>query len=120
MPAEKKYETDDPYDYRWTRQAFDAIQEGRLHRKIIRSDEKAVAAAVFGACPRCEDPLSFSLPLSAVITGSGVLGHDETRPGTTHPVDVTCGCETTHPGAPSGVKGCGIVFRVEVKEGRDG
>lgn len=119
MPT-TKYEADDPYNYEWTLKAFDAIQARTLHRKIIRSDDRVVAAEVFGACPRCDDVLSVWLPLSIVITGSGVLGSEERRSSTTHPVDVRCGCETTHPGAPKGIKGCGIVFRVEVREGRDG
>ncbi len=118
--ADTKYETGDPYDYQWTLKAFDAIQAGTLHRKIIRSGGKAVAAAVFGACPRCEDGLSVSVPLSAVTKGPGVLGEDVPRPGATHAVDVACGCDETHPRAPKGVTGCGIAFRVEVKEGRDG
>lgn len=47
------------------------------------------------------------------------LGEDTGREVRTWPVDVDCGCGRIHPGAPKNVTGCGIKFRVEVREGRD-
>ena len=114
------YEVDDPYAYEWTLDAFDSIQAGTLHREIIRDNSRVpILARIWGICPRCEHDLRYELPLSSV-TYDGVLGGDLVLPPKTRAVDVLCGCDHRHGGAPEGVAGCGIGFRVEVKDGRDG
>jgi hypothetical protein len=118
VPGE--YQKDNQYDHRWTRAAFEAIQNRTLHRRVVRYDGEPVAVRVYGACPHCDDHLDISLPWKAVTGAGGVLGRTVDRAITTWPVDIDCGCSLTHPGAPKGVRGCGIKFRVEVKEGRDG
>lgn len=119
MSSDVEYEKNDPFNHQWTEDAFDAIKAGTLHRRLLTEDGKPVAAQVHGACPRCSHPLLFTLPLIGVLSDGGVLGRDVPAPGTTYPVDVLCGCDYTHPGAPQGIKGCGIWFRVELKVGRD-
>lgn len=119
MADDVAYEKDNPFDYEWTKQAFDAIKERKLRRRLIVHDGKVLAARVDGDCPRCDDPLSFSLSLVGVLSEGGVLGRDAALAGTTYPVDMQCGCGLTHRGAPEDVTGCGIWFRVELKVGRD-
>ncbi len=120
LGTDVEYDRDDPYDYRWTEEAFDEIKAGRLRRRLIVHDGTVLAARVDGYCPRCQHPLSFSLPLAGVVAAGGVLGRETVTPGTTYQVDVPCGCQQAHRNAPSHVTGCGIWFRVELKVGRDG
>jgi len=118
--ASVDYETEDPFNYRWTEEAFDATKAGTLRRRLIIHDGTVLAARVDGECPRCRHPLSFSLSLTGVLSQGGVLGRETVMPNSTYRVDVPCGCAQTHPKAPGQATGCGIWFRVELKVGRDG
>lgn len=113
------FEGDDPYDYVWTLAAFEAIQAGTLKRSLVPVG-LVLLAKVVGPCPRCHHPLDWSMPVDATTGAGGVLGGDrQTVAPRIIPVDVTCGCPERHAGAPKNVTGCGIGFRVELKEGRD-
>ncbi|MGV1004106.1 MAG: hypothetical protein ACOYEV_04900 [Candidatus Nanopelagicales bacterium] len=102
-----KYVQVDPEDYTWSVAAFEAIQNGTLTRRLHRGGGDLVAS-VAGLCPRCADQIDWSrtVAASAVV---GVLR-----------LEVICGCEQVHPGAPSGITGCGVGFHIDLQEGRDG
>lgn len=114
------YETSDPYAYEWTIAAFEAIKAGTLFREILRHGNSTYAR-VHGKCPRCHDPVDDRLPLEVVRGVGGTLASENLDvTDDTIPFDVVCNCRETHPKAPDGAAGCGIGFRVELKEGRDG
>lgn len=116
--AEVPYETEDPLSYEWTDRAFAEVAAGRLQVRLVRA-AGVRTALVDGPCPRCGHPVHWSMALDAVAGADGVLGAGQTLARRSVPLDVTCGCGLTHPGAPAGVKGCGIVFRVELAVHRD-
>lgn len=84
-----------------------------------------VSAQVWGPCPRCGHDLNVQetlrLPVTSLrgrrwdaLTGRGPRG----GPGIPDTIEVGCGCEHTHPGAPARtdgtgkVRGCGVSFRL--------
>ena len=101
-------------------QAFDLYQRRQL--QVQAFDTKGVVSAqVWGTCPRCGHELDIQTTLSAPITGlRGGRGlwaaltrrHVPEAPGIPDAVEVGCGCEFIHPGAPEQVTGCGVSFRL--------
>jgi hypothetical protein len=89
---------------------WEAGAEIQEHRPGVRSSH------VWGLCPLCEHRIDDWQRLSAVtgLVGrrrSGLAERDANAD--VELVDVSCGCGTTHPGAPAGTTGCGVSFRVE-------
>lgn len=104
-------------EFVWTERAFELVEEGKLHAEIQQPRVGVKVSHVWGACPRCGHHLDDWQPLSAV---TGVIGGRRPDPGAhdttdVEPVDVTCGCGTTHPGAPIDTTGCGVSFRIELE-----
>jgi len=102
--------------FEWTERAFELLGSGELWAEI-QHHQGGQWAHVWGRCPRCGHRIDDWQPLSAV---TGLLGGRRTRSGThetesVEPVDVGCGCGTNHPGAPDGVTGCGVSFRIELE-----
>ncbi|MCL1840927.1 MAG: hypothetical protein FWF75_04130, partial [Propionibacteriaceae bacterium] len=62
---------------------------------------------------------------AAVPAPAGVLAHDvrairaeggaQVMPDPYESLDIACHCRGVHPGRPEGVRGCGIIFRVEIE-----
>lgn len=118
---------DTPYqnsaDYLWTERAFEMLERYDLHGEVVSRD-KIVGSRVWGPCPRCGHILDDRQTHTAVTnlmgrerrprgaTGSGQVG------GNTDvaffAVDVSCGCGSSHSGAPADKTGCGVSFRVEL------
>jgi hypothetical protein len=114
-PEEVPYEnTADP---QWARRALDLFRARRL--QVAAFDTAGVISAqVWGTCPRCGDDLNVQPTLTAPVPGGRGLWAALTGRGTPNrqgipdSVEVCCGCEHAHPGAPEGVKGCGASFRL--------
>ena len=119
---------EEPYrelvDYSWTEKAFEMLERGSLHGQVVSRD-KVISSRVWGPCPRCGHVLDDSQTLTAVTnlmyrewrtTGdtSGEQPGGEDTGQQFFPVDVSCGCGDSHPGAPPGTTGCGVSFRVEL------
>jgi hypothetical protein len=117
---------DEPYhesvDYSWTEKAFEMLEHGDLHGEVASRDA-VISSRVWGPCPRCGHVLDDPQTHTAVTNlmggewhGKGGVGPDQS--GDTSPVfvpvDVSCGCGQSHPGAPAGTTGCGVSFRVEL------
>lgn len=106
----------DPRAYRWTETAYELLESGAL-RGAVTEREGIVTAAVEGPCPHCADPLSEAEVRTGVVSDEAAdLGvvREAARAPVFVPVTVTCGCNWEHPGAPAGVKGCGVSFRLEL------
>jgi hypothetical protein len=113
-PEDVPYEnTADP---QWARRAMDLFRAHRLQVKAF--DTNGVASAhVWGTCPRCGHDLNHQPTLTVPVPEArGVwamlTGRAPNRPEISENVEVGCGCEHTHPGAPKDVKGCGVSFRL--------
>ena len=127
MPADTA-PTDDPYhestDYAWTEMAFDMLERHDLQGEVLVRDG-IIWSRVWGPCPRCRHTLDDRQTHTAV---TNLMGGEWRRPAdaglsppgadgtglTFFPVDVSCGCGNSHPGAPAGQTGCGVSFRVEL------
>jgi len=114
---------DEPYresvDYEWTEKAFAMLENGDLHGEVA-SRGRVIGSRVWGSCPRCSHALDDRQTLTAVTSlmsaewrGPGGRGGENAGPEF-FSVDVSCGCGESHPGAPAGVTGCGVSFRVEL------
>lgn len=120
---------DEPYhestDYAWTEKAFYMLESSKLQGEVVVSRDGVVRSRVWGPCPRCGHILEDRQTHTAVTnlmggewrgrggTGPGQRGDGGTGP-VFFPVDVSCGCGDSHSGAPAGVAGCGVSFRVEL------
>jgi hypothetical protein len=104
-------------DPEWARRAMDLFRARRL--QVAAFDTAGVVSAqAWGTCPRCGDDLNVQPTLTAPVPeGRGLWAAlkgrgTPARQGIPDSVEVGCGCEHTHPGAPDGVKGCGVSFRL--------
>jgi hypothetical protein len=117
---------DQPYqestDYSWTKAAFAMLESGHL-RAEAASRDGVVSSRVRGPCPRCRhalDDRQVHTALTGLLGGPSRRPADPGQPGDSEaglvffPVDVSCGCAGSHPGAPAGTAGCGVSFRVEL------
>ena len=119
LPSARGYEESTAPE--WTEIAFEELQDGRLQGEVITS-HGVVRSRVWGECPACGHGLDDRQTHSAVTSAFGGewRGTEDTGgdTGGAEPVyfevDVSCGCEHAHPGAPSGRIGCGASFRVEL------
>ncbi len=116
-------------DPEWTRRALDLLRQGDLQVETFLT-EGVASAQIWGSCPRCGHDLNVQQTLSAAVGGLGsvrgvspwdtlvglaqrVTGHEDTHPAPLPDVlDLGCGCERTHAGAPRRVTGCGASFRL--------
>lgn len=99
------------------------LQSGTLHGEVL-SRQDIVSSRLWGNCPRCGHPLDDKQTHTAVTNlMSRTRGSRKAKPseglgedtGVRYfDVDVSCGCEKTHDGAPDGRAGCGVSFRVEL------
>jgi hypothetical protein len=99
----------------WTECAFDLLEIGTLRAEVEEPCPGLRWSHVWGPCPRCRHPLDDWQPLSAVtglVSRSGSAEHDIAE---IESIDITCGCGTGHLGAPNGMTGCGVSFRVELE-----
>lgn len=103
--------------FEWTERAFELLGTGTLRAEIQEHRPGVRWAHVWGRCPRCGHHLDDWQPLSAVtgVLGDRRSGSDAGEILDVEPVDVGCGCGTAHPGAPDGVTGCGVSFRIELE-----
>ena len=101
----------------WTERAFELLQTGKLQAKIQEFRPGVRWSHVWGECPRCGHHIDDWQPLSAVTGLVGVRRPDSAARNNVdvEPVDVDCGCGTTHPGAPDDTTGCGVSFRIELE-----
>jgi hypothetical protein len=121
MTEDAETASQDRYDkttaFRWTEHAFALVQTGKLHAEIQQPHPGVRVSHVWGQCPRCGHHLDDKQTLSAVTGLLGVRRPDSTTHDTAdvEPIDVGCGCGTTHPGAPPDTTGCGVSFRIELE-----
>lgn len=116
MADDLPFEIDNPMDYSWTLAAHDAMRDGRLRAAVTRAGHIGFAK-IWGACPRCDHEIEFSLALDLISSVGGLLGPETSRTGGNAPIDVVCNCSTPHADAPAHKRGCGVAFRVLVKTG---
>jgi hypothetical protein len=124
-PPDRSYEESTAFE--WTEKAFSKLENGKLHGEVIATSG-VVRSRVWGPCPACAHDLDDRQTHTAV---TGVIGGEwrDTlrRDGVAKAaqpayfqVDVSCGCEHAHPGAPAERPGCGASFRVELLMQADG
>jgi hypothetical protein len=117
QPSDKPYQ--ELVGYEWTKKAYHMLESGDLHGEAISRD-KIVRSRVRGPCPRCGHALDDQQTHTAVISIMGTetrgwpgRGHDSgSETGSPFEIDVSCGCDDMHSGAPEGTTGCGVSFRV--------
>lgn len=97
----------------WAQRAWDLYQSGQLRIAPFNTDG-VISVQVWGTCPRCSHSLDVQQTLTApVVTfrgGWSSIGRKDTE--IPPYIEVGCGCEHTHDGAPEHVKGCGVTFRL--------
>jgi hypothetical protein len=113
---------DDP-DFEWTKKAFEMLTDdtGGL-RGEATAKGGITSSRVSGYCPRCRphelDDQQTHSAVTNLLGGEwrGVLTvtREQEAAQAYLTVDVTCGCGKNHPGAPAGLAGCGVTFRVEL------
>ena len=104
---------DERSDYSWTERAFEQLEAGVLSGEI-KARNNVAWSRVRGPCPRCGHPIDDEQTLTA-ITGLSRPGSGSKEILSSHmSVDITCGCGERHTGAPDGVYGCGVSFRVDL------
>lgn len=113
--SEERYEKTTAFV--WTERAFEFLQTGNLRVEIRQPRPGVQVSHVWGQCPRCGHHIDDWQPLSAVTGLAGGRGSASAARDTAdvEPVDVGCGCGTTHPGAPADTTGCGVSFRIELE-----
>lgn len=104
--------------FEWTARAFELQEEGQLHVEV-RMLADVMSTSVWGQCPRCSHPLGDRQVHTALVNEMpGSRGGRQPTPADQPAVvvvDVTCGCDTPHDGAPDDVVGCGASFRLELE-----
>lgn len=113
--SEERYEKTTAFV--WTERAFELLETGKLYAEIQQPRRGLRVSHVWGQCPRCGHRIDDWQPLSAV---TGLVGEHRPDSGAggaldVEPVDIGCGCGTTHPGAPADTTGCGVSFRIELE-----
>ncbi len=108
------FETSEPNARKWTDAAYEALATGTLKGKLERHDGVLVSH-VTGRCPRCEHLITDNQVLTIVAEGIR-RGVDAPPPSDYVPVTVTCDCGRDHPRRPPGGHGCGITFRLELRQ----
>ncbi len=105
---------DERSDYSWTEIAFEQLEVGVL-RGEIQAKNNVAWSRVWGPCPKCQHPLNDEQTLTAItgLSRPGTRGTKEDIPDHMA-VDITCVCDERHVGAPEGVSGCGVSFRVDL------
>jgi hypothetical protein len=96
------------------KKALEFFQRRELQVAAFNTDG-VISAQVWGTCPRCSHDLNIQLTLSApVITWRGGWSPVGRKDASAVPedVEVGCGCEVAHAGAPEHVTGCGASFRL--------
>lgn len=118
--SEERYEKSTAFV--WTERAFDLLETGKLKAEIQERRPGVRWSHVWGQCPRCGHRIDDWQPLSAVTGLVGGRRPDSAARDTAdvEPVDIGCGCGTTHPGAPADTTGCGVSFRIELEPVPDG
>ncbi|MFG2811252.1 hypothetical protein [Streptomyces massasporeus] len=101
-------------DFRWTERAFELLGAQRLTVSDHTADG-VTGVVVSGPCPRCDHHFVDRRALDAVTGMSGATRNGDGRPSDVALLDVTCGCDTAHEGAPEGTAGCGASFRIELR-----
>ncbi|MCI3271489.1 hypothetical protein [Streptomyces cylindrosporus] len=104
-------------DFKWTDRAYDLLEQDLLHAEV-KVNDGVLSTRVWGNCPRCAGRLDDGQVLTAVGLFSPIRGRIGAEAAALNApvvvVDVTCGCGLAHTGAPAGVTGCGVSFRVEL------
>jgi hypothetical protein len=107
-------------DFAWTKRAFDMLERGELLGEVV-SARGIISSHVWGPCPRCGHGLDDRQVLTAVANLPSEAWRYASPTGSTEgvlrafrEVDVSCRCDTSHPGAPEQATGCGVSFRVEL------
>jgi hypothetical protein len=105
-------------DPAWGRRALESYQRRELQVQALDT-EGVVSSQVWGPCPRCGHPLNVQQTLSVPIAGlrggiwESLTGREpHADSGIPDTVEVGCGCDNYHPGAPEQVRGCGVSFRL--------
>lgn len=102
----------------WANLALDAHRQGRLQAVVFTTDGVG-SAQVWGSCPRCHHELNIQQTLTAaVVVDRGIWSTLTQRSAGAAPpdsVEVACGCGRGHQGAPDGVTGCGVSFRLPAR-----
>lgn len=113
--SEERYEKTTAFV--WTERAFELLEVGNLQAEIQERRPGMRWSHVWGECPRCRHRIDDWQPLSAVTGLVGGRRPDSAARDTVdvEPVDIGCGCGTTHPGAPGDITGCGVSFRIELE-----
>ena len=111
MDAEVGYERTAAED--WTRRAQHLYQSGQLCMAPFNTDG-VISVQVWGACPRCPHSLNVQQTLTAPVVsyrgGWSTVGRKDAEIPSY--IEVECGCELVHLGAPGQVTGCGVTFRL--------
>jgi hypothetical protein len=113
----------------WDAKAAALLQEHRL-QIVTFSTEGVISVQIWGSCPRCEHELNVQSILTAPIAGlreghfrsqlwAGLIERVPGGDKIPDDVEVGCGCDRVHPGAPEHddghrgpSSGCGVSFRV--------
>ena len=102
----------------WAHKALDLYRD--QHLKVQTFDTNGVVSAqVWGPCPRCGHSLNVQETLTTTVPGlrggwwAALTGRQpDSRSGIPDTVEVGCGCDHAHPGAPTQGQGCGVSFRL--------
>jgi len=111
--SERPYEKSAAFE--WTQLAYRLILDGKLRAQPIWADG-VLTVLVEGQCPGCDHMLA-DRQVGTAVTGAGTATRG-VRGTAVRPdlvcTDVTCECREPHSGAPEGIAGCGVSFRIEL------
>ncbi|MFE6868595.1 hypothetical protein ACFVFS_18785 [Kitasatospora sp. NPDC057692] len=100
-------------DVQWTVRAYALLGSDDLKVELLESGA-APCLVVKGPCPRCDHSLVDRQTTVALYGLSGPNRSQGDSAVNAVSLDVTCACGVEHQGAPEGVTGCGVSFRLEV------